>query len=187
MKSFDIDLDFGNRNEILGLIPHVDASLENGKKHLSGVYVTPMPKNPITERAAFNYKEAEKLGYFKIDFLNNSVYQKFSSQEQLDEMLQKNPPWEKLHEKEFVQQLTHIGSYYDLIQSLPEPINSIEKLAMFLAIIRPGKKHLQGLSWSEVEKTVWDIEENKGYIFKKSHAFSYALVIVAEMNLLDEN
>ena len=54
---------------------------------------------------------------------------------------------------------------------MPEPINTIPRLAMFLAIIRPGKKHLIGLPWAEVAKTVWD-KGTDGYTFKKSHFFA---------------
>jgi hypothetical protein len=68
---------------------------------------------------------------------------------------------------------------------MPEPIDGIPRLAMFLAIIRPGKKHLQGKTWKEVAKTVWD-KGNDGYTFKKSHAIAYAHLVVVHMNLLEE-
>ena len=56
---------------------------------------------------------------------------------------------------------------------------------MFLAIIRPGKKHLMGKSWSEISKTVWD-KGTDGYVFKKSHAISYSWLVAVHMNLLRE-
>jgi hypothetical protein len=56
---------------------------------------------------------------------------------------------------------------------------------MFLAVIRPGKKHLLGKTWNEVSKTIWEKEEN-GYSFKKSHSYSYAHLVVVNMNLLEE-
>ena len=43
---------------------------------------------------------------------------------------------------------------------------------MFLSIIRPGKKHLQGLPWNMIEKTVWDGDNSDGYVFKRSHELS---------------
>jgi hypothetical protein len=67
---------------------------------------------------------------------------------------------------------------------MPESIDSITRLAMFLAIIRPAKKHLIGLPWVEVNKTVWD-KNDDGYSFKKSHAIAYAHLVVVHMNLLD--
>ena len=66
---------------------------------------------------------------------------------------------------------------------MPESVNSIPRLAMFLAVIRPGKKHLIGLPWSEVSKTIWEKEEGT-YSFKKSHAVAYAHLVVVHMNLL---
>jgi hypothetical protein len=68
---------------------------------------------------------------------------------------------------------------------MPEPINSIPRLAMFLALIRPSKKHLIGESWQEVAKTVWD-KEDDGYSFKRSHSCAYANLVVVHINLLEE-
>ena len=55
---------------------------------------------------------------------------------------------------------------------------------MFLAVIRPSKKHLIGKPWREVAKTVWD-DDKTGYHFKKSHSVAYAQLVVVHMNLLD--
>jgi hypothetical protein len=66
---------------------------------------------------------------------------------------------------------------------MPEPINTIPRLAMFLAVIRPGKKHLIGKTWAEVAKTIWDREEGT-YTFKKSHAVAYAHLVVVHMNII---
>jgi hypothetical protein len=66
---------------------------------------------------------------------------------------------------------------------MPEPVNSIPRLAMFLAVIRPGKKHLIGRPWNEVSKTIWNKEEGV-YSFKKSHAVAYAHLVVVNMNLI---
>ena len=82
--------------------------------------------------------------------------------------------------------MIHLGNHYNQIQKMPEPINSLPRLAMFPAIIRPAKKHLIGKAWSEVSKTVWD-KENSAYIFKKSHSIAYAQLVVVHMNLLEEN
>ena len=71
------------------------------------------------------------------------------------------------------------------MQKMQDPINSIPRLAMMLAIIRPAKKHLIGLSWKEVAETVWE-KNIDGYSFKKSHAVAYAHLVVVHMNLLEE-
>jgi len=66
---------------------------------------------------------------------------------------------------------------------MPEPVDSIPRLAMLLSIIRPAKRHLIGLPWSEVAKTVWE-KDDELYTFKKSHAIAYANLVVVHMNLL---
>lgn len=186
MIKFDVDLDFGDRNEILSHIDYTPAILEDGVKHNSGIYVTTVPQNPISGFASIDYKKAEDLGYFKLDILNQSVYKLVKSPQHLEELLSKEVNWSKLLEKDFVGQLVHISNYADMIRHLPEPVRSIENLACFLAIIRPGKKHLQGLPWSIVERSVWDKHSDEGYTFKKSHALSYAILVTLHMAALED-
>jgi len=118
-------------------------------------------------------------------FLNVHVYEKISDEAQLYELM-KEPVWSKLNDRVFVEKLIHLANHYNSMQKMPEPVNSIPRLAMFLAIIRPGKKHLIGLPWSEVAKTVWE-KDSEGYIFKKSHSVSYAHLVVVHMNLLSSS
>jgi hypothetical protein len=93
-------------------------------------------------------------------------------------------PWTKLIDPEFFSKIIHINNHYAVAQQMPEPIDSIERMSMFLSVIRPGKRHLVGLKWAEVAKTVWDKTED-GYSFKKAHAVGYAHLVVVHMNLLD--
>ena len=44
----DIDVDFSNRDKILEIIKHNPASLSDGKKHNTGVYVTDIPMNFVS-------------------------------------------------------------------------------------------------------------------------------------------
>ena len=98
----------------------------------------------------------------------------------LDKLLAQEPMWELSQHEEIVKQLFHIGNHYDIIkQHLPQ---TVEQLAMILAMIRPGKRYLVGNSWEVVENEVW--EQTDGYFFKKSHAIGYALVIIVQLNLL---
>jgi hypothetical protein len=57
---------------------------------------------------------------------------------------------------------------------------------MILAIIRPGKKHLMGSTFEEIEKTVWKKPNTDEYYFKKAHAIAFATAIVVQLNLLCE-
>jgi len=68
---------------------------------------------------------------------------------------------------------------------MPSEVNSIPRLAMFLALIRPAKRHLIGQSWADIAKSIWD-KNTDGYSFKKSHAVAYAHLVVVHMNLLEE-
>jgi hypothetical protein len=112
------------------------------------------------------------------------VYNQVRDERHLIELM-RDPDWSRLKNRDFVEKLIHLGNQYNALRSMPEPVDSIPRLAMFLALIRPGKKHLQGKLWKEVAKTVWD-KGNDGYTFKKSHAIAYAHLVVVHMNLLEE-
>jgi hypothetical protein len=186
--SADIDIDFANRDNVLRLIQHTPARLiVNGqiRKHNSGVYVTDIPRDPVHDCAAIEYELAEQRGYFKIDFLNMSVYQLVQNPEHYKEMLDTTPPWDRLwQDPAWAKQLVHVGNYTDLLQSMRP--DSIPRMAAFISIIRPGKAHLQNKAWSEVFNEVWDGNDSKGYTFKKSHAVSYAALVALHMNLLNQ-
>mgnify|MGYP003704287527 FL=1 len=188
-RDFDIDLDFANRDQVLKLIDHVPAMmLQDGQrvKHNTGVYVNPMPSDPLTGLATIDYKLAEELGYVKLDLLNNSVYTLVNSPQHLDQLLEQQPDWNRLSDRSFVEQVVHINGHWDLLQQMPEPINSIGRMAMFLAVIRPAKRHLAGKTWSEVARTVWNRPTDGSYYFKKAHSVSYAHLVAIHMNLLAE-
>jgi hypothetical protein len=154
------------------------------RKHATGVHVTEVPYDPIYDMASIDYAEAERRGYFKLDLLNVHVYNQVRDERHLIELMC-DPDWSRLKNRDFVEKLIHLGNQYNALRSMPEPVDSIPRLAMFLALIRPGKKHLQGKPWKEVSKTVWD-KGNDGYTFKKSHAIAYAHLVVVHMNLLEE-
>ncbi len=183
----DIDIDFGDRDKLLSLIKHTPAAMRNvtpNRKHATGVYVTDIPYDPINDMASIDYTEADKRGYFKLDLLNVHVYSQVRDEMHLIELMG-DPNWSRLKDKNFVEKLIHLNNQYYNLQKMPEPIDSIPRLAMFLAVIRPGKKHLIGKNWVEVAKTVWD-KGTDGYTFKKSHSLAYSQLVVVHMNLLCE-
>lgn len=184
----DIDIDFGSRDDLLKLIRHTPAAMRNAKpirKHATGVYVTDIPYDPVNDMAAIDYVMAESRGYFKLDLLNVHVYSQVQDEKHLVELMA-DPDWSKLNDREFVEKLIHLGNHYQSIQKMPEPINSIPRLAMFLALIRPAKRHLIGKSWKEVSMTIWD-KGDDGYGFKRSHSCSYAQLVVVHMNLITKS
>jgi hypothetical protein len=186
--SADIDIDFADRESILKLIQYTPArQLHQGqvRRHNSGVYVTDIPYDPINNCAALDYEEAEQRGYFKIDFLNMSVYQLVKNPEHYQAMLTATPPWDRLYQDtEWARQLVHVGNYTDLLKNMRP--STVPQMAAFISIIRPGKAHLQNQSWADVFSTVWDGDDSQGYTFKKSHSLSYAMLVVLHMNLLNQ-
>jgi hypothetical protein len=185
----DIDLDFGDRTKALSCLRHHPASIiRNGDrtKHNTGVYITDVPTDPYTNACGLDYKEAEERGYVKLDFLNVSLYTQIKDEAHLDALMAKEPGWAKLYDEEFCNKLIHVNGHYDTLIQFPEAVDSIPRMAMFIAAIRPAKRHLIGLKWANVAKTIWDKPTDGSYGFKKAHAVSYAHLIVVNMNLLDD-
>jgi len=186
--SADIDLDFADRSQILNLIQHTPArQLHQGqtRRHNSGVYVTDIPYDPVNQCAAIDYETAEDRGYFKLDFLNMSVYQLIKDPDHYETMLTTTAPWQRLwQDRAWSNQLVHVGNYQDLLAEMKP--DSVPRMAAFISIIRPGKAHLQGMPWDQVFDTVWDGDTSRGYTFKKAHALGYAMLVSLHMNLLNQ-
>jgi hypothetical protein len=189
--SADIDIDLANRDQILKLIDVVPARiLHQGqvRKHSSGVYPTDIPWDPINQCASLLYNTAESRGYFKIDLLNMSAYQLIKDSEHYKQMLELEPPWQRLWtDYAFSTRLVHVGGNertFNLLKTM-QP-DSIPRMAAFISIIRPGKAHLQNQPWDQVFASVWDGDDSRGYTFKKSHAISYAALVALHMNLLNQ-
>lgn len=180
----DIDIDFGNRDLILSQLKHRVAKLSTGKKHNTGIYATEIPHNPVDNVATIDHKEADERGYFKLDFLNVSIYKDVRDEAHLTELMNKEPLWELLEHKDFSDKVFHLNGHGDLLKQLKP--TSVPQLAATLAIIRPAKRHLANRDWETIIKEVWVKPENDQYFFKKSHAHSYAMACVVHMNLLCE-
>ena len=180
----DIDIDFADRDIILSKIQHRVAKLDSGKQHNTGVYVTEIPHNPFNEIATIDHKEADTRGYFKLDFLNVSIYKNIKDETHLKELIEKEPLWQLLEHKDFSDQVFHLNGHGALLQQLKP--TSVEQLAATLAIIRPAKRHLANETWQTIHKEVWKKPEDNSYYFKKAHAVSYAMACVVHINLLCE-
>jgi hypothetical protein len=183
----DVDLDFADREQVLNLLDVTPASIiRDGKltKHNTGVYVTDIPVDPFSRSASLDYQAAEERGYMKLDFLNVNLYKQVRDETHLVELMQE-PDWTKLYDKTICDQLIHINNHYDTLLKMPEPVDSVARLMMFLAIIRPAKRHLIGKTWKEVSQTIWDKVEGE-YAFKMSHSCAYAHLVIVNLNLLEE-
>ena len=183
----DIDIDFADRLQVLKVVPHTVASQRKDDQlitHNTGVYVTHIPQDPLTGRASIDYEAAEDRGYIKLDFLNVNLYQQVQNEEHLEQLMHTAPDWQQFNtDQAFFEQLIHVNNHWNVLKRMPEPVDSIPRLAMFLAIIRPAKRHLIGETWKTVGESVWQKTE-EGYQFKKSHAVAYAHLVVVNMNLL---
>ena len=183
----DIDIDFADRQQVLDLLNVTPASIirdGNLVKHNTGVYATDIPVDPFVGSASLDYQVAEDRGYMKLDLLNVHVYKQVKNEEHLIKLMQE-PDWTKLYDSTICSQLIHINNHYDTLLKMPEPVDTIPRLAMFLAVIRPAKRHLIGRTWKDVGATVWDKVEGE-YSFKKAHAIAYAQLVVVNLNLLCE-
>lgn len=184
----DIDIDFADRDQVIELLDVTPASiLRDGQlvKHNTGVYATDVPIDPFTGQASLDHNSAEDRGYVKLDFLNVNLYKQVKNEDHLLELM-REPDWARLYDPEVCAKLMHVNGHYDLLLQMPEPVDTIARLAMFLAIIRPAKRNLAGKTWKDVALTVWDKPTDDTYYFKKAHAISYAQLVVVNLNLLCE-
>lgn len=183
----DIDIDLSDRDEVLELFKHIPASrIDNNEliKHNTGVYMHEVPVYAPKNICSIPYKDADKHGYFKLDFLNVSIYKDIKNEEHLNTLMNKEPLWDLLEHQDFVDQVFHLSGHSDLLKKL-KPTN-VEQLAATLAIIRPAKRHLADETWTTILKEVWIKPKDGAYYFKKAHSFSYAFAVIVHMNLLCE-
>jgi DNA polymerase III alpha subunit len=180
----DIDIDFADRDVVLSKLRHRVAKLDNEKKHNTGVYATEIPHNPVDNLSTIDYKTAEARGYFKLDFLNVSIYKDIQNEEHLKELMERKPQWNLLEQDEFSNLLFHVNGHGTILREMKP--KTIPQLAAVLAMIRPAKRYLIGKDWTTVMNEVWTKPENNEYYFKKAHAVSYAMAVVVHMNLLCE-
>jgi len=184
----DIDIDMADRDQLLNLVGHVDASMINNdviKKHNVGVYFQDAPTFMNTNMCSIDYKETGKYGFFKIDVLNNSVYEDIENEKQLDTLMNLEVDWDLLKEEEVVNDLPHLARHYHLVNSVSP--TSVKDLADVLALMRPAKKHLLDLYIKDKEsarKSLYTKPDNGEFYFKYSHAIAYAVSITVRMNYI---
>ncbi len=185
---FDVDIDMANREDLLRLVNHTPASIKNDEgiysKHNTGVYFQTIPTFPLEGYSSIDYETAEEEGWFKVDVLNNGIYKDVKDEAHLTQLMETEPLWALLEHEEFVTKLFHVSNYAKILAQYKP--TSVEQLAMILAIIRPGKKHLIGKNWDEIANDVWTKPVDGSYYFKHSHAVAYAVAIVVQMNLICE-
>lgn len=185
-RTFDVDIDvksnmdksdFGTR----GMVYNEDTA--KIIPHPSAFFLEFVPVDPLTGNAAIDHKYAEAQGFMKVDLLSNTTYDSFRSKKEVLMSLEKEPDWSMLEDREFVETLPHLGKHFEIVQRL-EP-RSIEDIADVLALIRPGKTHLIDAyqrNKADVRVNLYKRPNDGQMYFKKSHAISYAAMIVCTMN-----
>lgn len=184
----DIDIDFADRTKALALFEHVKASREEDGRlvaHNTGVYFHTVPVDARSNLCSIPYHDAEDRGYFKIDFLNVSLYKDIKNEEHLVQLMNQEPLWDLLEQDDFVNLLFHVNGHGSILRRVKP--KSVEQLAAVLAMIRPAKRYLIGKDWETVEAEIWTKPKHEHeYYFKKAHAVAYAMAIVVQMNLICE-
>jgi hypothetical protein len=185
----DVDLDVFGREKILEgmecIFGRIDRKGDVFERHPTGVYFQNIPRDPTTNISTVDHRIANDYGYFKIDFLNVNMYEGVKNEEHLIDLLNKEPPWDFFEYEEITDKLFHLSGHGYLLQRFKP--QSIEDLAMILAIIRPSKAYLQRSGWDKIREEVWVKDKNNdAYYFKRQHAISYSLAIVVNLNLLIE-
>lgn len=185
----DIDIDFPTDFDPLDYFDQaIRASMiKNGDlaKHPAGAYLQNIAKDKVTGLAAIPYKEADEMGYFKIDFLHLSVLDYFGTKEEIRALLKVEPDWSLLQDEEQVKKLFQIHNHFEIIK-LTKP-TTVEELADTIALIRPGKRQLQHAYTKNkqlVRQELYRRPDDDQYYFKKSHSIAYALTIVLQLHLI---
>lgn len=191
MDRGDIDIDTPDRDLALKSLVHVPASIiRDGKitKHNTGVYFHAVPIDPVTGLCSIAYDRAEEMGCFKIDVLNVSVYQMVRDEAHLIDLMNRPLDWTMFEYPEFVSQLFHLNNHAELVAKL-HPKSKMD-IAMTLALIRPGKRHLQDKcikhGFASIADEIWVPDPNDAYFFKKSHAAGYSALVYVHANLIIE-
>jgi hypothetical protein len=152
----DVDIDFLDREQALGLFKHIPASrIDHDKlvKHNTGVYLHPVPVNAVSGLCAVPYDQADSRGYFKVDFLNVGIYKGVRDEAHLIALMNQTPIWALLEQDEFTDMIFHVNGHGSILREMKP--KCLEELAAVLAMIRPAKRYLIGKDWLTVMSEVW--------------------------------
>ena len=191
----DVDLDVKDRDRVASLfreaIPASQVQNRRLVNHNTGLYFQKIPQDPQRKLSVFPYKEAEDMGYFKVDLIPNHVYDLIESEAELQQLLDAPVDWDWFLDDRFYDspdhryRLTHLGNYRRLCKKFPP--KSVTDIAALIAVIRPQKAHLKKecQTIEEIKERVWQREEGaEGYFFKKSHSIAFAILVVLHAQLI---
>lgn len=181
-REFDIDIDVKPSTDKKAYGIQAMVYNENQKKvlpHPAGFYLEPVPVDDVTGNCAFDYKYGSECGFMKVDILSNTVYEGFRDKEEVLRCLESEFDWGVFDDERIVSGLPHIAKHFDIVSQVKP--QCIDDLADILALIRPGKRdkltsYLRNKE--KVRKTLYRRANDDLNYFKKSHAYSYAMMIM---------
>jgi hypothetical protein len=181
----DIDVFTSIERERYGIRAIIyDSDNQRITPHPCGVYFPDcgIPIDKETDMASLDYKQAEDIGFMKVDLLSNTVYDGFVNKQEVLDALHADVDWSRFREYDFVKSLPQLSEHVELVMDIkPE---SIDDLADILALIRPAKRQFiddYKVNKDEVRKKLY-IKTGKGIMFKKSHAYAYAAMLICFIN-----
>lgn len=190
-RTFDVDIDLPSTVQ-KGDLGFTQAMIYNEKTqtispHPSGYYFEEVPVDPVTSLCSFDYEWGDSNGFMKVDLLTNRVYDQFKTKKDvLDAIEEDNVDWSLFQKREIVEKLPHLGKHFETVRDLSP--KSIEDVADILALIRPAKRELipeYKLDKKRIRRKLYLRPRDNSIYFKKSHAISYALMIVCYLTVLD--
>ena len=182
----DIDIDTKTSfkaTDVLQCVPASQVRAGHLVKHPCGHYFQNMPVDSHTGLAAIPYQAADQLGFFKIDFLHLSLLDDVASKAELRDLIKRTPDWSLLEDPAVVERLFQLGKHYELLKRVRP--RSVQELADCIALIRPGKQHLIDAYVAARDRDMMRRELYKKVdapYYKRSHAISYALMIVVQLH-----
>lgn len=183
----DIDIDTQKTFNPKDIFPTaiLASKVENDEliKHNVGVYFQNIAIDKETGLAAIPFREAEKEGFFKVDFLHLTALDSFESKEEMRALLKIEPDWNLLESPGVVKKLDQIKNHFDVVDTVRP--RSIIELADCIALLRPGKRYLLNAYTKDkvtIRKELY--RKTDKYYFKKPHAVAYAATIVLQLHLV---
>lgn len=185
----DIDIDFQTTFDPTNFFHVVRASIITDnqiKPHPCGYYFQNIPIDPVSGLSAIPYKEANSMGYTKIDFLHLAILDIFDNKQQIRVLLKKEPKWGLLLREDVVSKLFQLHENVTLVRRVKP--TSILEIADCISLIRPGKMQLIDDYLIDRVKTRHELytkRKDDKYAYKKGHAISYAMIVVLQLHLID--
>lgn len=188
----DVDFDLPSCFDASTHFTCVRASMVNDgvlERHPCGYYFEKIPT--CDGLSVIPYNQAEELEFQKIDFLSLHFLDNLSFDE-LQEYRKQIPNWGLLQNEEFVKQVIHFGTcdsngklkHLSILQYIKP--SCLEEVADVLALIRPknvGYIEQYPINKKYVRSQIY-VSKSDEYLFKRSHAFSYAQMVGIQLNFL---